>query len=69
MTTNAQALRQKACEIRQRNLIMIHEAGGRHTGGDLSSADLMAALHLNGVLNVDPQHPRDPGAGHQRRRP
>jgi transketolase len=60
MTTTAQALRQKACEIRQRNLIMIHEAGGGHTGGDLSSADIMAALYLNGVLNVDPHNPRDP---------
>lgn len=58
--SNSQALRNKAYEIRQRNLIMIHEAGGGHTGGDLSSADILAALYLNGGLNVDPQNPRAP---------
>jgi len=58
--SNIQALRNKAYEIRQRNLIMIHEAGGGHTGGDLSSADILAALYLNGGLNVDPQNPRAP---------
>ena len=57
---NSQALHNKAYEIRQRNLIMIHEAGGGHTGGDLSSADILAALYLNGVLHVDPQNPRAP---------
>jgi transketolase len=60
MSSDSQILRKKAYEIRQRNLIMIHEAGGGHTGGDLSSADILAALYLNGVLNVDPQNPRDP---------
>ena len=54
MTTDLQALRNKAYEIRQRNLIMIYEAGGGHTGGDLSAADLLAALYLDSVLNVDP---------------
>jgi len=60
MPIKSQALRKKAYEIRQRNLIMICEAGGGHTGGDLSSADILAALYLNGVLNVDPKNPRDP---------
>jgi len=60
MPINSQALRKKAYEIRQRNLIMICEAGGGHTGGDLSSADILAALYLNGVLNVDPTNPRAP---------
>ena len=60
MPDNTQALHNKAYEIRQRNLIMIYEAGGGHTGGDLSSADILAALYLNGVLRVDPQNPRAP---------
>jgi len=60
MPSDSLALHKKAYEIRQRNLIMIYEAGGGHTGGDLSSADILAALYLNGVLNVDPQNPRAP---------
>jgi transketolase len=60
MPIDSQALHRKAYEIRQRNLIMIYEAGGGHTGGDLSSADILAALYLNGVLNVDPKNPRAP---------
>jgi len=60
MSIDTEALHRKAYEIRQRNLIMIHEAGGGHTGGDLSSADILAALYLNDVLNVDPQDPLAP---------
>jgi transketolase len=60
MPIDSQALHKKAYEIRQRNLVMIYEAGGGHTGGDLSSADILAALYLNGVLNVDPKNPRAP---------
>jgi len=60
MSFDPQTLRKKAYEIRQRNLIMIYQAGGGHTGGDLSAADILAALYLNGVLNVDPKNPRAP---------
>jgi transketolase len=60
MSTDLQALHNKAYEIRQRNLTMIYEAGGGHTGGDLSAADILAALYLNGVLNVDPKNPCAP---------
>ena len=60
MATDSRTLHTKAYEIRQRNLMMIYEAGGGHTGGDLSSADILAALYLNGVLNVDPSNPRAP---------
>ena len=35
MSVDPRILRQKANEIRQRNLIMIWEAKGGHTGGDL----------------------------------
>lgn len=60
MTIDSQLLRSKANEIRQRNLIMIHEARGGHTGGDLSAADILTVLY-HGVLNVDPQNPNAPG--------
>jgi transketolase len=52
-------LRQRANEIRQRNLKMIHHAGAGHTGGDLSAADIVTTLYF-GVLNVDSQRPDDP---------
>jgi len=60
MSVGPQILRQKANEIRQRNLIMIWEAKGGHTGGDLSAADIITVLYFGGVLNVDPQNPYAP---------
>jgi len=60
MSLDPQALKKRAYELRERNLIAIHQAGLGHTGGDLSSADILAALYLNGVLNVDPENPRAP---------
>ena len=60
MSADLQILRRKANQIRQRNLIMINEAGGGHTGGDLSAADILTTLYFGGVLNVDPQNPRAP---------
>jgi transketolase len=60
MSVDPQDLRRKANEIRRRNLMMICEAGGGHTGGDLSAADIVTTLYLGGVLNVDSKNPRDP---------
>ena len=60
MSIDPQILRRRANDIRRRNLAMIHEAGGGHTGGDLSAADILAALYLGGVLNVNPEDPRAP---------
>lgn len=60
MPVELQMLREKANQIRQRNLIMIHEAGAGHTGGDLSAADILTTLYFGGVLNVDPQNPHAP---------
>jgi transketolase len=60
MSVDPQILRQKANEIRQRNLIMIWEAKGGHTGGDLSAADIITVLYFGGVLNLDPQNPHAP---------
>jgi len=61
MPIDLHALYKKAYEIRQRNLIMIYKAGIGHTGGDLSSADILTTLYLGGVLNVDPHYPDAPG--------
>jgi transketolase len=60
MGLDVEILRETAARIRQRNLIMIHEAGGGHTGGDLSAADVVTTLYLGSILNVDPHHPRRP---------
>ena len=46
------ALQQTANRIRRRNLVMIHAAGAGHTGGDLSAADILAALYFGGVLRI-----------------
>lgn len=43
--------------IRRNSLAMVHRAGLGHPGGDLSAADILAALY-SGVLRVDPQDPR-----------
>lgn len=50
-------LRRKANWIRLSAMTMTHHARLGHTGGDLSSADLLAVLYLGGVLRVDPGHP------------
>ena len=50
----------KANWIRLSAMTMNHHAGLGHTGGDLSSADILAVLFLGGVLRVDPARPRWP---------
>ena len=56
----AEWLRQRANWIRLSAMTMNHRAGLGHTGGDLSSADILATLYLGGVLRVDPARPRWP---------
>jgi transketolase len=53
-------LRQKANWIRLSAMTMTHRAGLGHTGGDLSSADILAALYFGNVLKIDPENPRWP---------
>lgn len=43
--------------IRLSAMTMTHHAGLGHTGGDLSSADILATLYLGRVLRVDPDRP------------
>ena len=53
-------LRRKGNWIRLSAMTMTHHAQLGHTGGDLSSADILAVLYLGGVLNVDPAQPNWP---------
>ena len=46
--------------IRMSAMTMTHHAKLGHTGGDLSSSDILATLFLGGVLRVDPDNPTWP---------
>jgi transketolase len=50
-------LRQKANQIRYSAMTMTHHSGLGHTGGDLSSADILATLYLGGILDIRPADP------------
>jgi len=53
------ALEEMARTIRRASLQMVHGAGLGHPGGDLSGADILAALYF-GVLRFDAGDPRNP---------
>jgi transketolase len=53
------ALERKAIEIRKQLLTMIFHAGGGHTGGSLSSVDILVALYYH-VLRIRPDQPAWP---------
>src|SRR3569623_668769 len=53
----AEALRLQANRIRFSAMTMTHHAGLGHTGGDLSSADILATLNYGQVLRIDPSKP------------
>lgn len=55
----AAVLRSAARNIRRSALSMIVRAGQGHPGGDLSSADILAALYF-GILRHNPARPDDP---------
>lgn len=50
-------LHKKANWIRLSAMTMTHHSKLGHTGGDLSSADILATLYLGQVLHVDPDRP------------
>jgi transketolase len=50
-------LKHEANKIRLSAMTMTHHAGIGHTGGDLSSADILATLYLGEILQVDPERP------------
>ena len=47
-------------QIRISAMTMTNHSGIGHTGGDLSSADILATLYLGGILRVDPAQPAAP---------
>ena len=53
----AEWLQKKANWIRLSAMTMTHHAKLGHTGGDLSSADILATLYLGQILRVDPNNP------------
>lgn len=57
--TQMKQLQLEAVAIRRRTLQMIHRASRGHTGGSLSSVDILVALYY-GVLNIDPGQPENP---------
>jgi transketolase len=52
-------VREKARQIRRHALTMAFEAQQGHPGGDMSAADILAAIYF-GILRHDPTVPRDP---------
>ena len=58
-SAGAHWLHQQANRVRINALRMVHHAGIGHTGGDMSSADILTTLYL-AVLNLDPTNPDDP---------
>jgi transketolase len=58
-TSAAMTAERLARTIRRKSLQMVHSARVGHPGGDLSNADILAALYA-GVLNIDPRDPRNP---------
>ena len=52
-----EALKTLANKIRLSAMMMTHHSGLGHTGGDLSSADILAVLYGGGVLKVDSGNP------------
>jgi len=56
-THDAAELLPLANKIRYSAMSMTHHSGVGHTGGDLSSSDILAALYLGKVLRVDPENP------------
>ena len=56
----AAILLRKANQIRLSAMTMTHHSSLGHTGGDLSSADILATLFLGKVLNLDTDNPAWP---------
>ncbi|MFA6813863.1 MAG: transketolase [Bacteroidaceae bacterium] len=56
---NKKELKIEATEVRKTLLHMIYHANTGHTGGDLSSTEIVTTLY-NRILNIDPKNPDDP---------
>jgi transketolase len=60
LPSGVDGLKQQANRIRFSAMTMTNHAGLGHTGGDLSSADILTALYFGGVLRIDPANPAWP---------
>ena len=56
----AATLRERAIDVRLRDLRMIHAAGLGHIGGEFSATDILVTLFFGGILRHDPAVPNDP---------
>jgi transketolase len=59
MNLTDQQLQLKSLQLRRRTLEIIKHAGAGHTGGSLSSLDILNVLY-NRVMNVSPENFKDP---------
>ena len=59
-TDKIAALRERAIDVRLRDLQMIHSAKLGHIGGEFSATDILVTLFFGGVLRYDPTNPNDP---------
>lgn len=55
---SVQFLKERAYEIRRRDLQMVYEAGMGHIGGDMSATDILTTLYF-GVLHINPKDPNN----------
>ena len=55
---DAAALKRLSNRLRFSAMSMTNHAGLGHTGGDLSSADILATLYFGGVLRINAADPR-----------
>jgi len=53
---SVEQLKDKARQLRADTLLMLNKAGSGHSGGSLSSVDLLTVLY-NNVMNHDPENP------------
>jgi transketolase len=56
--SSIQELRQISNRIRISAMTMTNHSKLGHTGGDLSSSDILTCLYFGGILNVDPENPK-----------
>jgi len=59
-TELAAVLRQRAIDVRLRDMEIVHGAGLGHIGGEFSATDILVTLFFGGVLQYDPAKPDDP---------
>ena len=60
LAERAEALRQRAIDVRLRDLQIVYTAGLGHIGGEFSATDILVTLFFGDVLRYDPARPNDP---------